>query len=315
MAPDHSKILVCGEALFDVFCSEHDGGLQMQAHAAGSPFNVAVGLARLGQPVAFLGGLSSGSLGRQLRARLVREGVDCGLCPSIDAPTTLSLVETDASGAPHYTFYGAGGADRLLGPVPPLPAEIGAIQLGSYPLVVEPVAAALRSLVEQGHGGRAISCDVNLRPSVEPALDRWREAVAWLSAGVQLLKASDEDLAALLPGADPARIAAGWLDAGCELVVVTHGSAGASAWNRRGGARVAGLPARVVDTVGAGDAFQAALLHWLARQGRLKRGSLGGLAPAELTDALTYASRAAAWVCMRRGADPARAQELASMAV
>jgi fructokinase len=317
--PDESKVLVCGEALYDVFCSERDGALQMEARAAGSPFNVAVGLARLGQPVAFCGGLSSGALGQRLRAHLEHEGVDCSLCPAFEAPTTLSVVETDAAGVPRYTFYGHGGADRLLSGVPELSAEIAAIQIGSYPLVVEPVAHALRSLVERERererGRRVVTCDLNLRASVEPALDRWRHAAQWLTANVQLMKASDEDVAALWPCSDVDRVAQGWLDAGCELVVITHGANGVSAWNRRSTLRVPSRPIRVVDTVGAGDAFQAALLHRLAQLGCLKPGGLRDLDPAMLREVLEFANRAAAWVCTRRGADPGRRDDLEAMAI
>ena len=96
---DRSTVLVCGEALFDVFCGEATaGGLQLEARAAGSPFNVAIGLARLGRRAAFCGALSGGVLGSMLRARLEAEGVDSEFAPAVDAPTTLSLVETDASG-------------------------------------------------------------------------------------------------------------------------------------------------------------------------------------------------------------------------
>jgi fructokinase len=310
---DRSQVLVCGEALYDIFCSERGGALQMEARAAGSPFNVAVGLARLGQPVAFCGGLSSGALGQGLRAHLEREGVDCSLCRAFEAPTTLSVVETDAWGVPRYTFYGHGGADRLLFGVPELPPEVGVIQVGSYPLVIEPVAQALRSLIERERGQRTVTCDLNLRPNVEPSMERWRQAADWLASHAHLMKASDEDLALLSGDQDLEQVAQGWLAAGCELVVITHGADGVSAWSRRSTLRVPGREVQVVDTVGAGDAFQAALLHALSQHGCLERGGLGDLEPGMLGEALEFANRAAAWVCTRRGADPGRRTEIESM--
>jgi fructokinase len=308
------RILVCGEALFDVFCSEPAGSLRLEARAAGSPFNVAVGLARLAQPVAFCGALSSGLLGHRLRAHLEREGVDCSLCPSVDAPTTLSLVETDAEGLPRYTFYGSQGADRLLVDAPALPADIAAIQIGSYPLVVDPIAEALRSLVERERGARVITCDLNVRPMVQPALQHWSRAVDWLAANVQLMKASEEDIALLGFGNDVESVARSWLAAGCELVVITQGADGASAWTRRSRARAPGRPVSVVDTVGAGDAFQSALLFWLAQRGHLAQGTLGALDADALQHALGFAIRGAALACTRLGADPGRLAELEAMA-
>ena len=119
--------LVCGEALFDVFIASErpqetsstsprdtDHALHLDARAGGSPFNVAVGLARLGQPVAFLSGLARDMLGERLARTLRREDVDTRLGPLFDAPTTLGMVELDAAGVPRYAFYGNGAADRLL---------------------------------------------------------------------------------------------------------------------------------------------------------------------------------------------------------
>ena len=308
-----TKILVCGEALFDIFCSDHDGTLQWEARAAGSPFNVAVGLARLGHPVAFCAGLASGTLGQHLRSQLEREGVDCSLSQTFEAPTTLSLIETDAKGSPRYTFYGAGGADRLMSGEPDLASDIAAIQVGSYPLVIEPIAGMLRSLVKREWGRRLVACDVNVRPTVEPLLDRWRDAADWYSRHASLMKASEEDVALLWPGHDVQDLAQAWLDEGCELVVITQGADGVTAWNRHARVRVQGQPARVVDTVGAGDAFQAALLHRLSEVGFLRVGALRELDPSVLRDALTFATRAAALVCERRGADPARREDIESL--
>jgi fructokinase len=311
---DRSTILVCGEALFDVFCGDASAaGLQLEARAAGSPFNVAIGLARLGRRVAFCGALSNGALGRMLRARLEAEGIDSALAPAVDAPTTLSLVETDASGSPRYTFYGEQGADRRWpagAELPELPDAIGLIQLGSYPLVVEPVASGLRALVERERGRRLISCDVNLRLGVEPSLERWRVAVEWMARRAQLMKASDEDLALLQPGEETGRIVQRWREAGCALVVVTHGAHGASAWSGAGRVHVPAEAVEVVDTVGAGDAFQAAWLCRLGELGHLRPDGLRLPDAAALSDALAFATRAAAQVCTRRGADPARRSEL-----
>lgn len=282
----------------------------MQARPAGSPFNVAVGLARLGHPVAFCGGLSAGYLGRHLRGQLQREGVDCNLCQTLEAPTTLSLVQADADGTPQYTFYGTGGADRLLTDVAALPQDIAAIQVGSYSLVVEPVAHALRALVTRERERRLVSCDLNLRLAVEPSLARWLEASTWYAARTHLMKASEEDVFTLSPSADVDAVARGWLSAGCECVVITHGADGASAWNAQGRVRVPGLRVDVVDTVGAGDAFQAAMLAALAERGTLQGGALRQLDGAALRDILCFANRAAAVVCGRQGADPARRLEI-----
>ena len=306
--------VVCGEALMDVFTAgETATGVALDACIGGSPFNVAVGLARLGQAVAFCGGLSSGLLGRRLRSALHAEGVATGCAPALDAPTTLSLVELDARGVPAYAFYGTGGADRLLprSALDAVPAAARAFHFGSYAMVVEPVAATQRALVEREHRHHLIAYDPNVRLNVEPDLQRWRETLTWMLPRTHLLKVSDEDLGLLFPGASPAALAQGWLAAGVGLVVVTRGGEGAEAWADGLHLHAAPQAVAVVDTVGAGDTFQAALLTWLAEQGRLSPDGVRRWTEAALGEALMFAGRAAAITCSRRGADLPRRAELA----
>ncbi|EGJ09950.1 carbohydrate kinase family protein [Rubrivivax benzoatilyticus] len=305
-------IVVCGEALMDVFAAgETPAGLLLDARCGGSPFNVAIGLARLGRPVAYLGGLSADAAGRRLRAALAAEGVDTRLAPELDAPTTLVMVDVAADGRPGYRFLGTGAADRLLpaSAAAALPEAARVLQLGSYALVVEPVASVLRALVEREHRRLVVACDPNVRPGVEPDVARWREALEWMAPRCRLLKASDEDLAWLYPGADPADVARGWLAAGVELAVVTRGERGASAWTATAEAHRPAPPVALADTVGAGDTVQAALLAWLAERDRLQPGGLS-LEAAELGAALGFALGAAALTCSRRGADLPRRAEL-----
>jgi fructokinase len=305
--------VVCGEALMDVFAAgETPTGLVFDARVGGSPFNVAVGLARLAQPVAFLGTVSRDFAGERLLRALRDEGVDVSCTPRSDARTTLGLVGLDAHGVPSYAFYGEGGADRTLEPaaLDALPAAARAIHFGSYAMTVEPVAAALRSLVEREHPRRLIAYDPNVRLKVEPALERWREALAFMLPRTHLLKVSEEDLGLLFPGGAPAALAAQWLALGVALVVVTRGRDGAQAWSAQAQVSVPAQASAVIDTVGAGDSFQAALLAWLAEHDALRPSALQALAAEDIDAALRFASRAAALTCSRRGADLPRREEL-----
>ncbi|MFN7727521.1 MAG: carbohydrate kinase family protein [Rubrivivax sp.] len=305
--------VVAGEALFDVFAAgETPTGLALDARVGGSPFNVAVGLARLQQPVAFFGGVSQGFLGQRLLRALNEEGVGTCCTVELDAPSTLSLVGLDAQGVPSYAFYGAGAADRLL-PAEALarvPPEASAFHFGSYAMVVEPVASTQRALVERESARSLIAYDPNIRLNVQPDLQVWRAALDWMLPRTHLLKVSDEDLGLLYPQVPLAELAQRWLQAGVGLVVVTQGGEGVQAWAR--GVHVQSPPVRVavVDTVGAGDTFQAALLTWLAEQGRLSPAGVRDWDAAALTAALDFAGRAAAITCARRGADLPRRTEL-----
>jgi fructokinase len=306
--------VVCGEALMDVFAAgDTPTGMALDARIGGSPFNVAVGLARLGQPVSFFGAVGRGFLGQRLLRALHDEGIGTACTPVLDAPTTLSLVGLDARGVPSYSFYGEGGADRQLpmAALDTLPAGLRAIHFGSYAMVVEPVASTQRALVERERSRCLIAYDPNIRLNVEPDLERWRATLAWMAARAHVLKVSDEDLGLLYPGTDAAALAQRWLDAGVGLVVVTRGGEGAEGWARGLHVRVAPQKIAVVDTVGAGDTFQAALLVWLAERGRLAPAATKDWTEGDLHAALDFAGRAAAITCSRRGADLPRRNELA----
>jgi len=309
--------LICGEALFDCFpgAESDSGALQFEARAGGSPFNVAIGVARLGGDSALLTGISTDMLGRRLVDTLEREGIDTGYIVRSSHPTTLVMVGVDAQGQPDYTMYGADTADRSVttSDLPPIGAEITGLHFGSYSLVVPPVADALASIAASA-GGRFISIDPNVRLTVEPDLDLWRTRVTDYAALAHLLKISSEDLAALHPGVDPATKVADWLDAGVRLVVVTDGGDKVTGW-RRGQDPVHVTPPRIKirDTVGAGDTFQAALLARLAEHGN-PGDVLTTLDTGRLTELLTYAATAAAITCSRRGADlPTRSEVMKSL--
>lgn len=305
-------IVVCGEALFDVFATgDTAAGVALDGRVGGSPFNVAIGLARLAQPVSFFAALSTDFLGERLLRALREEGVDTASVARVDAPTTLGLVGVDTRGVPSYAFYGEAGADRQLreDALSSLPAGIRALHVGSFSMVVEPIASTLRALVERERGQALVSYDPNIRRSVEPDLARWRSSLTWLMSRVDLLKVSAEDLSLLMPGVGAQQFAEQALAEGVRLVVVTRSEAGAAAWTALASATVPAVSLPVVDTVGAGDSFQAALLAWLAERDALNADALRGLSARALAEALRFAGSAAAITCSRRGADLPRRDE------
>jgi fructokinase len=306
--------VVCGEALMDVYMGESTPtGMTLDARIGGSPLNVAQGLVRLGRPAAFLTGLSTDALGERLLASLRAEGVDTSLIVRNDAPSTLSVVSVDARGVPRYAFHGNGAADRQIthDTLPVLPPATRVLQFGSYALVVEPVGSALRALAARERERRLIAYDPNVRLNVEPDLAHWRAVVAHMVSIAHLVKVSDEDLGLLYPAETPEQVAARWLAQGAALVAVTRGRHGASAWTRGAHADVPSPETKVIDTVGAGDTFQAALLTWLDEHDALTPDALSNLDAASLDTLLGFAARAAAITCSRRGADMPRRAELA----
>jgi fructokinase len=301
--------LVCGEALFDVFdVSSPDSpanSLRFDAVAGGSPFNVAIGLRRLGVDVQYMGGLSRDPLGIRLHQLLENEGVGTQYVKRSNAPTTLAMVALDAHGHPHYDFRGAGCADRTLEPddLPVLDENVSGIHVGSYSLVVEPIGNTLLTLARREQGRRLITLDPNVRLNVEPDVELWRGRVASFALLADVVKVSDEDLKLLYPGRDLDECASAWLGNHCQLVIVTRGSAGAQVYTRTAQWSIPAYPSSVQDTVGAGDTFQAALIAQLVNAGRTREERLNALTRDTLRQMMDFASAASAITCSRKGPD------------
>jgi len=298
--------LVCGEALYDVFLRDEPGRgpVGLTAVIGGSPLNVAIGLARQGERAGFFAGLSEDPLGARLAAHIAAEGVDGRYLCRKPNPTTLSLVSLGSGGVPHYTFYGHAAADisLTLADLPVLGPEVTGVHAGSYTLVAQPVADAVAALLARERH-RLITLDPNIRPTVEPDMAIWRRRIDALLPHVAVVKASDEDLDRLHPGEPPERIALRWLDQGPAVVIITRGPNGAVALTRRLRLDCPAPPVAVVDTVGAGDTFQATLIAGLLAAGIRDRAGIAGLGETDLAALLTRCCHAAAITCGRHGAD------------
>ena len=308
--------LICGEALYDVFpVAETATGFSLDARIGGSPFNVAVGLSRLGRQVAFFTGLSSDPLGRRLEKALTEEGVDARFLVRKHNPTTLAVVGLTAAGVPHYTFYGHEAADRVVtkADLPDLPADVTGLHFGSFSLMVGQTAETLEALARREAAQRLISLDPNVRLGVEPDAAAWRRRVESYSQIADIVKVSDEDLDLLFPGDAIDSAIARWHSRGVRLVVVTRGAEGAVASLGGEAFEAPGRKVATVDTVGAGDTFQAALLCGLEERGKATKAGLAELSLDDARRLVDFAISAAAVTCSRRGADLPRRGEVADL--
>lgn len=307
-------ILCCGEALIDMIPFPTTAGRDgFVPFAGGAVFNTAIALGRLGAPAGMLTGLSTDMFGKQLAAALHDSHVDATPSVVSDRFTTLAFVEL-VNGQASYDFHDENTAGRMLTPadMPELGPEVTALFLGGISLMIEPCADAYAALLAQAGGTRAVMLDPNIRPGFIRDPARYRVRLMAMLAQSDIVKVSDEDLAWIIPGPGDfdAKVAA-LHDAGPALVVVTRGGDGATGYMAgRAPVSVGAERVTVVDTIGAGDTFNAGLLASLSASGWLTKDRLGALPDAALADALRLGAQAAAVTVSRSGANPPWRHEL-----
>ncbi|MCX8507583.1 MAG: carbohydrate kinase [Rhodobacteraceae bacterium] len=308
-------ILCCGEALVDMIGGgEEAAPLSFIAHPGGAIFNTAIALGRLGAEVGLLAGLSDDSFGTLLVTALAASNVDLSTLIRSDRPTTLAFVRL-IEGQASYMFYDENTAGRMIraANLPPVPDRVSALYFGGISLINTPCADTFCALALREAPRRLIMADPNIRPALIRNPRSYRARLSALLAVCDIVKLSDEDLDWLVPGPlslpERARALAA---TGPRLVIVTQGAAGALAFTTEGQiAHVAAVPAHVVDTVGAGDTFNAGVLAHLARLGRLEKAAFAHLTAAEVESALHYGAQVAAVTVARAGANPPWRAELA----
>lgn len=305
------KIALAGEALIDFAGS---GNMAFQGHCGGSPLNSAVACARLGQPTGYLTQLSSDLFGEQLLAHMASNGIDTRYVVRSDDPSTVAFVERGPT-TNRYAFYAQGSADSRWSPspLPQLPDSCRFLHFGSISLLQDPAAARISELIAANAGQRVIVFDPNVRLSLIKDLPAYRLQVRGWLQHTDLLKLSDEDVEAIVPGATHAQAAAGFLELGPRAVVITRGGEGAVLYRRGHPEMVMAAPrVQVADTIGAGDTFTAGLSVALLNQGVHEAGQLISLTDDAWRQVLLFAATAAALNCTREGANPPTFAEVQS---
>jgi fructokinase len=306
-------ILSCGEALIDMLPRQSTLGERAFApHAGGAVMNTAIALGRLGAPAGFFSGLSTDMLGEILTQTLEGADVDTSLCARSGRPTTVAFVKL-VDGQASYAFYDENTAGLMLtqDQLPALPPEIDTLFFGGISLVNDPAASTYAALQARECATRVTMIDPNIRLGFIAGKEvAYRERITQMIARADIVKLSDEDLGWLMGVGDVSALARQVLQSGPKVVFITEGAAGARAITATQDRFVVATRVTVVDTVGAGDTFNAGALCALHEAGALTKARLAAITDAELDAALTMGTSAAAVTVSRAGANSPWRHEL-----
>jgi fructokinase len=305
-------IICCGEALIDMLPRQSTLGEAAYApYAGGAIFNTAIALGRLGIPTGFFTGLSSDMLGDVLRETLAASNVDASFCAISGRPTTVAFVKL-VNGSATYAFYDEGTAGRMIttDDLPILGADCEALHFGAISLIPDPCGGTYEALLAREHESRVISLDPNIRPGFIQDKQAHRARILRMAAQSDIIKFSDEDLEWFDMHGDHDTLAQKWLDMGCKLVVITKGADGADGYTKDVKVSVPSQRVTVVDTIGAGDTFDAGVLASLKRDNLLTKAQVANLGEKAVHNALSLAAKAAAVTVSRAGANPPWATDI-----
>lgn len=320
-----AHLLTCmGEILIDFLPQTDDSGTTtgFSLHPGGAPFNVAVGVARLGQPVAFLSKMADDFFGRYLRRYMQEQGITTDfVLQQPQGRTTLAFVATEA-GEPVYTFYNTQTADTLMDihEFPPAVFSDTSILhcVGSVSMLGGTTPDAVLSTAARLKGKALISFDPNVRAHMLEDEQRYRERLNRMLTLADVVKVSAADLGWLRPAETPEAVALDLIRQGVALVVVTRGSQGVLAFRGSSAStperwHLPSFPVQVVDTVGAGDSFSGGMLASLVQRSIHSREALLHLEASELEHVLQYGAAVSAITCTRAGANPPDAATVAAL--
>ena len=305
-------IICAGESLIDMVSFR--GEAEYTPHVGGSNFNSSIALGRLGADSYYFGAISNDNYGELIENTLRHSNVKQDFIIKTNRPTTLAYADV-IDGIAEYTFVDEHSAGRLLDTTSLKPFLDGvkkakALLVGGISLQAEPCGSSWQWLIEGVSGHLPIYFDANIRPDFIEDKQRYFDRFVELTSKVDIIKISDEDYRYLFGAQDFTEISKSWLNNGVKLVILTLGSDGAKVLYRDHEVSVQSNKVDVLDTIAAGDTFNAGFLLSLDKQGLLDRESLNSIGEVQLKTALIFANKVASITVTKKGANPPWLEEL-----
>ena len=299
-------IICAGESLVDMVSFR--GEPEYTPHVGGSNFNSSIALGRLGADSYYFGAISNDSYGELIENTLRHSKVKEDFVIKTNRPTTLAYADV-VDGIAEYTFVDEHSAGRLLDQTSLKPfvnrvMKAKALLVGGISLQAEPCGSSWQWLVEEVSGHLPIYFDANIRPDFIENKQNYIARFEGLTSKVDIIKISEEDYRYLYGAQDFNKVSKVWLDNGVKLVIFTLGSEGSKVIFDNGKeVFVKSKKVDVVDTIAAGDSFNAGFLLSLDEQGLLDRVSLDIISDTQLEKALSYANKVASITVTKKGAN------------
>jgi fructokinase len=299
-------IICAGESLVDMVSFR--GEPEYTPHVGGSNFNSSIALGRLGADSYYFGAISNDSYGELIENTLRHSKVKEDFVIKTNRPTTLAYADV-VDGIAEYTFVDEHSAGRLLdqkalNPFIKRVMKAKALLVGGISLQAEPCGSSWQWFIEQVSGQLPIYFDANIRPDFIENKQSYLNRFVELTSKVDIIKISDEDFRYLYGAKDFNEVSKSWLDNGVKLIILTLGSEGSKVIYGNGNEVFAeSLKVDVVDTIAAGDTFNAGFLLNLDEQDLLDREGLNTINNDQLTRALNFANKVASITVARKGAN------------
>jgi fructokinase len=304
-------IICAGESLIDmVSYATENGEVQYTPHVGGSILNSAIALGRLGADAYYCGAVSNDTFGGLIEDCIRESRVQEDFIFKTNRPTTLAYSDISDDGIAQYRFVDGHSAGRLIdeNSLKPFVNKIKntkALLVGGISLQAEPCGKSWQWLVEQVAGGCVIYFDANIRPDFIKDKDKYLKRFERLTGIADIVKISEEDYSYLYGEQDFEKVTIEWLEKGIKLIVLTLGEKGAKVIFDGGKEISVGIEAvKVIDTIAAGDSFNAGLLFDLDKQNMLDQEKLASIDTSTLKKALTFANQVASFTVTQKGANP-----------
>jgi len=304
----------CGESLIDMISVANAGNESVYAGLTGGAiFNTSIALGRLDVPVGLISGVSTDLFGEKIKKDLTESNVNIKLLIRNEKPTTLAFVDVK-NGQANYTFYDENSAGNSIhySDFPNIPKIANTLCFGGISLCTEPAASAYEKLFIQEIKNKVLFLDPNIRSTFISDEISYRKRLNKMIASSDILKVSDEDLDWIVASGSSINEKIEKLhNLGAKLIIVTKGAEGVAAYVKN--KKVINLPAQkvnVIDTVGAGDTFNAGFLAKLSKLKLLSKSNIKNLSSKHISMALEYGIKTASITVSRKGANPPLLSEI-----